>query len=245
MTEIKKSVSLSGRMQMVADMVTKGNIVADIGCDHGFVSIYLIEQGICPHVLAMDVNEGPLLRAKEHIKKRGLDSYIDVRLSDGIEKLDNKEADSIIIAGMGGRLVMKILSDHMDKVKGLKEVILQPQSELHLVRRFLTEQGLVIVQENMVEDAGKFYPCIKAAWQEEQIPFFSETEEWYGPILLKEKHPVLYKYLRKEKEMFEQIAKEIQNHANTETPEDTKEETIQNRISRIAMALAYFENQEV
>lgn len=241
MEKPKNSVVLSKRMQMVADMVTKGNVVADIGCDHGFVSIYLIEQGISPHVIAMDVNEGPLLRAKEHVEERGFHSCIDIRLSDGIEKLENKEADSIIIAGMGGRLVMKILSRHMDKVKELKEIILQPQSELHLVRRFLNEQGFVIAAENIVEDAGKFYPCIKAVVQEGQVPALSEEQEWYGPILLKEKHPVLYTYLQKEKEMFEQIEKQIHKYANTDILEDTKEENIQNRIRRIAVALTYFD----
>lgn len=254
---------MSKRMQMVADMVTKGNVAADIGCDHGFVSIYLIEQNICPRVIAMDVNEGPLLRAKEHITKHGLESYIDVRLSDGIERLNEKEADSILIAGMGGRLVMRILSDHMDKVRMLKEVILQPQSELYLVRRFLQEQGFVILQEDMVEEAGKYYPSMKVVYkgveaeslsesgesssfsQNEGKSLLSEVEEWYGPMLLKEKHPVLHRYLLREKSTFEQILREIRENAKQSTAEDTKEETIQNRIRQIAMALAYFEDREV
>lgn len=241
----KKEIILSKRMQMVAGMVSKGNVTADIGCDHGFVSIYLIEQGICPHVIAMDVNEGPLLRAKEHICERGLESYIDVRLSDGIEKLQNKEAESIIIAGMGGKLVMKILFDHMDKVRDLKEIILQPQSDLHLVRHFLEENGLQIVQEDMVEDAGKFYPCMKAVFSGEKKNAYTEEEQWYGPLLLQQKHPVLYDYLLKEKQTFEQIAEQINQNAKKVDTEETKEDTIQNRLRQIAMALAYFDKQEV
>lgn len=242
MKMMTKEIVLSKRMQMVADMVTKGNVVADIGCDHGFVSIYLVEQGICPRVIAMDVNKGPLFRAKEHIAERSLDSYIEIRLSDGIEKLQKKEADSIIIAGMGGKLVMKILSDYMDKVRELKEVILQPQSDLHLVRHFLMEQGFIIVQEDMVEEAGKLYPCMKAVWKENGQSAYTEIEEWYGPLLLAEKHPVLYRYLLKEKDTFEQIAEEIRKNAKTESLENTKEETIQNRLRQIGMALAYFKN---
>lgn len=240
-----KEIVLSKRMQMVAGMVSKGNVTADIGCDHGFVSIYLIEQGICPHVIAMDVNEGPLLRAKEHICERGLESYIDVRLSDGIDKLQNKEAESIIIAGMGGKLVMKILSDHMDKVRDLKEVILQPQSDLHLVRHFLEENGFQIVQEDMVEDAGKFYPCMKAVFSREKKNAYTEAEQWYGPFLLQQKHPVLYDYLLKEKQTFEQITEQIKQNAKKVDTEETKEDTIQNRLRQIAMALAYFDKQEV
>lgn len=229
---------------MVADMVTKGNVAADIGCDHGFVSIYLVEQGICPYVIAMDVNEGPLLRAKEHVWERGLEKQIDIRLSDGIDKLLKNEADSVFIAGMGGRLVIKILSDHFDKVKALKEVILQPQSELHLVRHFLAEQGMTIVQEDMVEESGKFYPCMKAVWKLE-TSVYTEMEEWYGPLLLERKHPVLYQYLLKEKKMYAQIMEDIRKNARHGVTEDTKEENIQKRIRQIGMALAYYGEQEV
>ena len=240
----KKDILLSKRMQMVANMVTKGSVAADIGCDHGFVSIYLVEQGICPKVIAMDVNEGPLLRAKEHVLERGLHEKIDIRLSDGIDKLLKEEADSVFIAGMGGRLVIKILSDHFDKVKGLKEVILQPQSELHFVRHFLAEQGMSIVQEDMVEEAGKFYPCMKAVWKE-QTAEYTELEEWYGPLLLEKKHPVLHKFLLKEKDMFTQIKEDIRKHAKCGVTEEAKEETIQNRISQIAKALACYGEREV
>lgn len=242
---IEKEIILSKRMQMVAGMVSKGNVTADIGCDHGFVSIYLIEQGICPHVIAMDVNEGPLLRAKEHIAKRGLESCIEVRLSDGIDKLQDKEAESIIIAGMGGKLVMKILSAHMDKVRNLKEVILQPQSELHLVRQFLAENGLHIVEEDMVKEAGKYYPCMKAVFFGEKKEAYSEVEQWYGPLLLKQKHPVLYDYLLREKETFEQITEQINKSAKKINSKKTKEDTIQSRLGQIVKALAYYDKQEV
>ncbi len=242
---IEKEMILSKRMQMVAGMVSKGNVTADIGCDHGFVSIYLIEQGICPRVIAMDVNEGPLLRAKEHIAQRGLESCIDVRLSDGIDKLQDKEAESIIIAGMGGKLVMKILSAHMHKVRNLKEVILQPQSELHLVRQFLTQNGLSIVQEDMVEEAGKYYPCMKAVFSGEEKAVYSEVEYWYGPLLLKQKQPVLLDYLQKEREMFEQIAEQIKQNAKKTNGDNEKEETIQKRLKQNRMALAYYDKQGV
>lgn len=236
MTE--KNIVLSQRMQMVADMVSKGNVLADIGCDHGFVSIYLLENGICPKVIAMDVNEGPLLRAGEHIKERGLSPYIDVRLSDGMEKLLIGEADSILIAGMGGRLVIKILTDCMEKAKALKEVILQPQSELHLVRQFLNESGFHILEENMVRDNGKYYPAMRAVWQEDEQKPLSEEELWYGPLLLQEKNPVLREYLENEKAKYMQIAKDIENKGNN--VDKAKEDTIQSRQSLIETALAYF-----
>ena len=233
-----QGIILSGRMQMVADMVSKGNVLADIGCDHGVVSIYLLEKGICPKVIAMDVNEGPLLRAKEHIEERGLSSYIDVRLSDGMEKLLFGEADSVLIAGMGGRLVIKILTDCMDKAKDLKEIVLQPQSELHLVRQFLTDTGFHIIQEDIVKDNGKFYPAMRVAWNEEKAQALSEEELWYGPLLLKEKHPVLQEYLEKEKAKYAQIAEDIVNNGNN--TDKATEDTIRKRRSLIDTALACF-----
>ncbi len=237
MTE--KNIVLSQRMQMVADMVSKGNVLADIGCDHGFVSIYLLEKGICPKVIAMDVNEGPLLRAKEHIEERGLSPYIDVRLSDGMEKLLLGEADSILIAGMGGRLVIKILTDCMEKARALKEIVLQPQSELHLVRQFLTDTGFHIIQEDMVKDNGKFYPAMRVTWRGEKDKALSEEELWYGPLLLKEKHPVLREYLEKEKAKYAQIAEDIVKNGNNIDKET--EDTIQKRRSLIDTALTCFE----
>lgn len=236
MTE--KNIVLSQRMRMVADMVSKGNVLADIGCDHGFVSIYLLENGICPKVIAMDVNEGPLLRAGEHIKERGLSPYIDVRLSDGMEKLLLGEADSILIAGMGGRLVIKILTDCMEKAKALKEIILQPQSELHLVREFLNESGFHILEENMVRDNGKYYPAMRVRWQQDGPKPLSEEELWYGPFLLQGNNPVLREYLENEKAKYMQIAKDIENKGNN--VDKATEDTIQSRQSLIETALAYF-----
>ena len=236
----KREVLLSKRMQMVADMVTKGSVLADIGCDHGFVSIYLVEQGICNRVIAMDVNEGPLLRAKEHIEERGLTEYIDIRLSDGMEKLALGEADSILIAGMGGRLVIRILSDYIEKAKALKEVILQPQSELHLVRQFLTTQGFHILKENMVEENGKYYPSIKAVWRTDSADSLQEVEMWYGPCLLTDKHPVLKEYLEREKGKFLQISDEIQYSSKKE--DSTNKEAVVKRQNLIDSALTCFQS---
>ena len=263
------NIVLSARMQMVADMVTRGNIAADIGCDHGFVSIYLLEQGICPKVIAMDVNCGPLLRAKEHVKERGLAEYIDVRLSDGIDQLAAREADSILIAGMGGRLIMKILADNMKKAKLLKEVILQPQSELQMVRQFLIENGFHIIAEDMVKDAGKYYPVIKAVWKETEPEELTSEQLWFGKLLLKNRHPVLYEYLLKEKAKFKQIQKDIADSGSRLQSDDKKDEEwagkaeesleeaiqnrktedsrlagIQNRLCLIDKALAYYNSRE-
>ena len=103
-------LQLSERMQAVASMVTENNRLADVGTDHGYIPIYLCETGKIPSALAMDVKEGPLLHARRNIELHHLQERIQTRLSDGVQKLEKDEADSVVIAGMGGMLVRKISS---------------------------------------------------------------------------------------------------------------------------------------
>lgn len=177
-------MELSNRLQAVADMVSVGNVACDAGCDHGYVSIYLIQKGICPSVIAMDVNAGPLAQAKAHIDAFGLGRYIQTRLSDGVTALSAGEADSLILAGMGGRLVIKILTEGKEKISHMKELILQPQSEIEMVRAFLREIGYVISQENMVYEDGKYYPMMKTTRVSENEQVSGQTP--YMPEMLRD-----------------------------------------------------------
>ncbi len=145
-------------------MVPAGCMVCDVGCDHGYVPIYLAERRVCPRIIAMDVREGPLMQAREHIRAFALEEYIETRRSDGVSALGYKEADYLILAGMGGRLAVRILADGREKVARMKGLILQPQSDLVLVRTYLRQQGYEIVQENMVHEDGKFYTVMKAVF---------------------------------------------------------------------------------
>lgn len=156
-----KPVVLSERLRAVVSMVTQGSRVCDVGCDHGFVSIYLIEQRISPHVVAMDVREGPLSSAGKHVAERALEPFIETRLSDGLHKYRIKEADSLVCAGMGGRLMMRILGEDRVKTDSFRELILQPQSELEQFRGWLWREGYRITDEKMVEEDGKFYPMMR------------------------------------------------------------------------------------
>ncbi len=155
-------MGLSERLRAVASMVTPGVRVCDVGCDHGFVSIWLVERRISPCVLAMDVREGPLGAARKHVTERGLQSRIETRLSDGLHNYKIGEADSLICAGMGGRLMMCILGEEKAKTDSFRELILQPQSELMEFRAWLREHDLRITDEKMVEEDGKFYPMMRA-----------------------------------------------------------------------------------
>ena len=136
-------MELSTRLQAVADFVTAGYKLADIGTDHAYIPIALVEQNRIPGAIAMDINEGPLQRAGEHIAENKMEKKIEIRLSNGFSALKKGEAESAVIAGMGGGLMIRILTEGEQIAKSLKECILQPQSEIERVRRFLLEEGYV------------------------------------------------------------------------------------------------------
>lgn len=200
-------MELSKRLQTVAMAVTPGNRVADVGTDHGYIPIYLMKKGICPKAYAMDVNKGPLARAAQHIEQEMLSDRIETRLGDGLSQLSPKEADTIIIAGMGGELICRILKEASSFLSAGREFILQPQSEWFKVRHLLHNFGYHIEKEWFLKEEGKYYVVIKALpisdGKKEQYP--EEFQYKYGACLLQERNPVLLEYLKKEKNKKQQI----------------------------------------
>ena len=195
------AIHLSKRLTALANMVTDGNRLADIGTDHGYIPIYLCQTGKIPSALAMDIGKGPLQQAQTHIAEHGLSEQIKTRLSDGMAALQFGEADTILIAGMGGGLVMKILSEGAEKLTGKEELILQPQSEIALVREFLRVRNFQILNEDMILEDGKYYPMMKVSQQKaaEQTKILpQEVADAFGPVLLQKRHPVLKEWLGRE-----------------------------------------------
>lgn len=232
---------------MLAKMVTPGNRVADVGCDHGFLSIYLVQKGISPRVLAMDLRSGPLGAAREHIETCGLGAYIETRLSDGMQKLAVGEADSVVCAGMGGRLMERILTEGMEKAGSVKELILQPQSEIGEFRAFLRRAGFVILAEDAVYEEGKYYFAIKASYEVESCgssktvdqPGLQRIYDEYGELLLKNRHPVLRRYLLYKREMGEKILKSLEAGESGKAAGRLSE--VRRELAGIQLALSRFE----
>lgn len=224
-------MELSRRLQAVANLISEHVTVADIGCDHGYIPIYLLQTRKSPKVLALDVNEGPLKRAKEHIAVHGLS--IDTRLSDGVKELSPGEVECVVIAGMGGALTIRIMEDGELVFRNLKEFILQPQSEIYKVRQYLCMKGYRIIEEDMVLEDGKFYPMMKVI--NGTAPKYNNLELSYGPLLLEQKHPVLKTFLEKEKQkrskIKETIVKEAGEHNKTRIRE------IESELEEIEYAL--------
>ena len=203
---------LSKRLQNVADMVTKGYIVADIGTDHGYVPIYLIKNGIVPKAYAMDINEGPLKIADKNIRLEGLQDKITTVLSDGMNEMTSEMAESVVIAGMGGDLITDILNRGKN-IKGIKELVLSPHKRVDIVRKYLLDNNWKITDENMVIDNNKYYTILKAVPEREESGY-DEAELMYGRLLLLTKNPVLKQYLEKENKMYEEVLKKVENSKN-------------------------------
>lgn len=199
---------LSKRLEQVALMVTKGNTIADIGTDHGYVPIYLIKNNICPKAYAMDINKGPIEIAKNNIISYGLEEQIIAIQSDGLDMLEPNKADTVIIAGMGGELIVNILEKGLEKLencqKPLKELVLSPQKHIDMVRKYLMDNNWHIVDEKMLIDMNKFYTIIKAEKGKEEVAYKPE-ELLYGRILLNRKDEILRQFLEEEKNKFENV----------------------------------------
>jgi len=195
-------MKLSKRLTAVADMVTAGHVIADIGTDHGFIPIQLIKTGKCPRGFAMDIGQGPLDRAIEHVDAEGLNNKIECRLSDGFDKLNICEADTAVIAGMGGDLIASIITS---KPGITKEIVASPHTHPELVRKALHDCGYSIIDENMIEDMGKFYVIIKGELSQES-DIYTDLEYLFGKILLERKNTILKQFLEIEKKRYKNIS---------------------------------------
>lgn len=251
-------IILSNRMQALTDMVTPGTVITDVGCDHGFVSVYLVQKGISPRVIAMDVRSGPLERAREHIREYGLQDRIETRLSDGLHSLKTGEANGMICAGMGGPLMEKILTEGREQAHGFDELILQPQSEIPHFRTFLMDEGYLLLDENIIYEEGKYYFMMKVRWLgektddavQQQIGASWKTEgtdpgleEAFGPLLLSRRDRILREYLEWMLTERKQIAERMEQKADADNPRTIRRrQEIAEEIRLLICALDWYDN---
>ena len=227
-------MQISERLRAVAGMVSPGCRLADVGTDHAYIPIYLMQNGVIPQAVAMDINQGPLLRATENIRRYGLTGWIETRLSDGLEKLQAGEADTILIAGMGGLLMVRILENGQGVLAGCRELVLQPQSDIRSVRASLEEKGWQLDREDLVFEDGKYYPMMRAVTHSEED--LKKKREFDGQnsvddgdvrheleLLLKNHHPLLKDYLSREERLCRQVLEAMQGK-QTEAANARREE---------------------
>ena len=178
---------------MAADEVRRGRKVADIGTDHAYLPAYLVENGICPSAIAADIGEGPLENARKVVSASHLLSEkIELRLSDGLEKISSEEADDVVIAGMGGILIGEILTKAPWVKSEEKRLILQPMSHAEDVRKYLCENGFEIIKEKASTDGKHNYVVIVAEFRNKE----NDKDEafYYKGLIQHDKSPDAQKY---------------------------------------------------
>lgn len=153
---------LSGRLKAVADLVCQGSAIVDVGTDHGYIPVYLVENNIIKSAVAIDVNEGPLASCKALVEEKRFGDRIKTRISDGLLSVRENECDTIIIAGMGGELIARILSDC--KWAKNKRLVLQPMTHPEILRKHLFDNGFEIMKDIIVPDGKHHYSVITAEY---------------------------------------------------------------------------------
>ena len=163
-------IKLTPRLKTIADEIEKGETMADIGTDHGFLPVYLWEAGICPQVIMADISRGSLSKAEQNCK--GLHPYVDfdLRLGSGIEVLSEGEVDAVAIAGMGGILMTEILGADIHNAHSFKKLVLQPRNRIGHLRWWLYNNGFSIVNEKLVREGKYICEVITAVPREVAVP---------------------------------------------------------------------------
>ena len=198
--------SISERIKAVVDEI-KYPVIADIGCDHAYTSIYSLLTGKAAYAYACDINKGPLKHAENNILKNKLSHKIEVRLGPGLLPLCGVNVETIIISGMGGFLTERILSEGLVLVPGVEQLILQPQSDFRKVREYIHKAGFRIVSEHMLNDGPKFYTILNCLRGTDSPYSLAENE--FGRVSLQKCYSVFFQFIKAEISKTEIILREI------------------------------------
>ncbi len=206
---------LSERLLTIAALVPAGARVADVGTDHAQLPCYLVGTKQAAYVVGTDVHQGPYERARQTVEEYALDEDIAIRWGDGLKVVKPGEVDTVVVAGMGGTAIRKILTEAPEVVGHLRKVLLQPMTNPEAVRLWLQEQGWIITQEDLIYEDKQYYQIIAAepaslvspavrdvvaqkSSQEYPQEAFVELEPFYGPLLIRRRHPLLPDLLRRD-----------------------------------------------
>ena len=187
---------ISKRLELVASFVPQGAILLDVGSDHAYLPIELVERGKIESAIAGEVVEGPYQSAVKNVEAHGLKEKIQVRLANGLAAFEEADQVSVItIAGMGGRLIARILEEGLDKLANVERLILQPNNREDDLRIWLQDNDFQIVAESILEEAGKFYEILVVEVGQMKL---SASDVRFGPFLSKEVSPVFVQKWQKE-----------------------------------------------
>lgn len=225
-------IELGERLTRVASFVPNGAKVCDVGSDHAYLLVYLIQNDQITSAIAGEVIEGPFLSAKQTVHDYRMEDRIEVRLGDGLQILSKEDnITAVTICGMGGELISRILDAgyNVGHLNGKERLILQPNVAEHFVREWLMNHSYRIVQETVVRDNHRLYEIIVAEPVDKRVEY-TELELKYGPILLKESSELSVakwnRMNRKNKEILEQLQK-------SKTPQHEKIEQFEKAFNEL------------
>lgn len=203
-------MELSIRLEKVASLVEPCRCVADIGTDHAYIPIYLVERNLCSHAIASDINRGPLEKAAKNISLHGFEEKIECRLGSGLNTLEKGEAEVAIISGMGGNLIRDIIEERMDLFVEFKSVVLQPVQNPEVLREYIYAKGFEILDEELCVDENKFYEIMKIRYDEKKYDIDSIFYE-ISKKLFDERHPEIKRFIMKKYKKYSKIVSQIQD----------------------------------
>lgn len=202
-------LNLKGRLKLIADKVPKCNVLADIGTDHAYIPIYMVQNGVCQKAIASDVKIGPVKMASNNISLYKLSEKIETRLGNGLDTIEINEADSIIIAGMGGTLLTELLEANKPKTVNADTLVLQPMNDLHVVRKWLYDNAFEIYDEEMVAEGPKMYFVLSAKFSGNKKQY-SDFELYVGQRLIEKKDPLLGAYCRMKVQQIDKVLEQLE-----------------------------------
>ena len=200
-------MNLSKRLFAIKDMIAENSIVADIGTDHGYIPVFLIENEISKKVIAADISKGSLEKTIKLVRSLGLNHSIETRLGDGLNVIKPYEVDTLIVAGMGGVLIRDILEKNKDIAESINNFVFQPMIGVKELRKYLIHNNFEIVDEDLVFEEEKYYEIISAKRGKSCIS--KEIHYEISELLLEKKHPLLGDFIKYKINKVESIINEI------------------------------------
>lgn len=207
-----QTVKLSKRLKVVASFLSTGTFFADIGSDHAYLPCYVCLNDKTARAVAGEVNKGPFDRALKTVAKYKLSDLIDVRLGDGLNVLNNEEVCELVIAGMGGSLITRLLEDGEHHLNSVKRIIAQPNINAKSVRKLFDQNGFILTQEAIIEEDHQIYEILIADKGIQNNPYSDRIKEkqlLFGPILLNDKSKTFLKKWKYECENMEKIISQM------------------------------------
>ncbi|MBS9335965.1 tRNA (adenine(22)-N(1))-methyltransferase [Fructobacillus papyrifericola] len=218
-------VKLTPRLNAVADLVNAKHKVADIGSDHAYLAAFLVEQGRVEEAIVGEVAKGPLENAKKTVRSQGLTEAIDCRLADGLAAIQPEDGvETVVIAGMGGLLIKKILADHQE-LGPFPELVLQPNTDQDALRAWLVANGYQVTKEEMVEEGIHRYEIIVAKPGKQEL---SKEDLTFGPFLRQAAGPIFQAKWQHEKDRLQLVLDRLKEAGQSQSEKYREvEETIQ------------------